>query len=126
MSRGTTNKGGITNYARGMWAEHLATLYIWAKGYRIRARRYKTNLGEIDVIATRGKNLVFFEIKARGSIETARTAIHPMSYIRLQNAAALFLARHPQYNDYSARFDLIACAPPCRIVHLDNIDLTRG
>jgi putative endonuclease len=126
MTRGATRKNGVTNFARGVWAERIATLYIWCKGYRLRARRYKTPLGEIDLIATRGRTIVFFEIKARGTIDDARTAIAPASYTRLHHAAEIFIIRHPKFAAYTMRFDLIALAPPCHIVHLDNIDLNAA
>jgi putative endonuclease len=49
---------------RGQVSEYLAALYRMLKGYRIVALRYRTKLGEIDIIAKR--NLaIFVEVKAR-------------------------------------------------------------
>src|SRR5690606_34744291 len=44
-------------FFRGHSAERLAALALMLKGFRIVARRYRTRLGEIDLIARRG-NLV--------------------------------------------------------------------
>ena len=41
-------------YRRGHRSEWLAALALMLKGYRIVARRYRTKLGEIDLIARRG------------------------------------------------------------------------
>jgi putative endonuclease len=108
---------------RGRWGEWLAAAYLWCLGYRLRARRYKTPLGEIDLIATRGRTLVLIEVKTRDTLVAAIDAIAPGSYRRLRAAAELYRARHTQFSEYRVRFDLIAVEPPFRLRHLDNIDL---
>lgn len=113
----------MTNYARGIWAERVAVVLLWVKGYRIRERRYKTSVGEIDIIATRGKTVVFIEVKARGTLDAARGAILPGSYDRLVRASQIYMVKHPKFSQYNQRFDLIAVAPPASIAHLYNIDL---
>ena len=45
------------------------------KGYRIRARRFRTPVGEIDIVAVRRGVLVFVEVKARDSF-CCRGRIH--------------------------------------------------
>ncbi len=113
----------LTNYARGIWAERIAVALLWVKGYRIRERRYKTRLGEIDIIATHGRTLVFIEVKVRSTMDAARNGILPGSYARLTHAAQAYLVKYPKFSQYNQRFDLIALAPPASIVHLYNIDL---
>ena len=49
----------------GRRGETLASLFLSLKGYRILARRVKTPVGEIDLIARRGRVTVFVEVKAR-------------------------------------------------------------
>jgi Holliday junction resolvase-like predicted endonuclease len=49
----------------GLTAESRAAAYLIAKGYRILARRFKTPVGEIDIVARRRGVLVFVEVKAR-------------------------------------------------------------
>ncbi len=111
------------SYRHGLFAEWAATFWLWCHGYRIRAWRFKTSVGEIDIIATRGRTLVFTEVKYRAQIDDAISAILPQSYARLRHAATLFIARYPRFQSYDMRFDLIAVAPPCFFKHLDNIDL---
>ena len=57
----------MTNYARGIWAERYAALYLFFKGFRILATRFKTPVGEIDLIAVRNNVMVFVEVKSGGS-----------------------------------------------------------
>ena len=81
------------------------------KGYRIVATRYRSRLGEIDIIAARGQKLAFIEVKARASRRAASEAITSHQRERLSRAAADFLARHPRYNRHSLRFDAMLVAP---------------
>ena len=50
---------------RGHKAETAALWLLRLKGYRLLARRFKSNLGEIDLIMRRGKTTAFIEVKAR-------------------------------------------------------------
>ena len=96
---------------RGHRGEWLAALALMLKGYRVVARRYRTKLGEIDLIARRGRTLVFVEVKARGDLETAIEAVTPRARARILAAADAFVARHPAYADHDRRFDIVAVLP---------------
>ena len=67
------------------------------KGFRIVARRYRTKLGEIDLIARRGDLVLIVEVKARKTLIEAMEAIAHESERRIEGAADLWLARQ---NDY--------------------------
>ena len=55
---------------KGHWAEWQAAAILFFKGYRIVAMRYKTSLGEIDLIARKGDLAVMVEVKARATVRT--------------------------------------------------------
>ena len=66
----------------GHVAEWRAVWRLRLAGYSILARRYKTKLGEIDIVARRGGILAFVEVKARADLQTAdrlagRPAVRP-------------------------------------------------
>src|ERR1700686_41615 len=55
----------------GISVESRAAAFLIAKGYRILARRWRSPVGEIDIIARRRQLLVFVEVKARENFEDA-------------------------------------------------------
>jgi putative endonuclease len=95
----------------GRWAEMLAAWSLRLHGYRVIARRYRTPLGEIDLIVRRGRLLAFVEVKARPDLEQALGALGPRQRERTQRAAELFLLRHPSPAECNLRFDLVAVRP---------------
>jgi putative endonuclease len=88
-------------------AEAVAALGLRLRGYRIVARRFKTPVGEVDLIALRGRVLAFVEVKRRPSQEAAAWAVTPAQRFRIERAAQLFLARDPRWAAYQVRFDVI-------------------
>ena len=96
---------------RGRWAETLAAWSLQLRGYRVLARRYRTPVGEIDLVVRRGRLLAFVEVKARPDLEQALGALGPRQRERTQRAAELFLLRHPAHADCVLRFDLVAVRP---------------
>ena len=107
-------------YAFGLFAESLAALFLMMKGYRILARRYKTPVGEIDLIAKRGRTVAFIEVKARCELSAALESVTPRMKNRIGRAGRYFLSSNPSLSTCDLRFDLIALAPPFYLRHLDN------
>ena len=97
---------------RGHRAERRAILSYAMRGFRVLARRYRTNLGEIDFIAARGDVLAFVEVKAR---ETKTEGIDAVTYRarrRIEGAARQFLAREARLigrppDVFAIRYDII-------------------
>lgn len=104
-------------YARGIWAEHVAALFLRLKNYRIIARRARTPLGEVDIVAARGDTLVLVEVKYRNTMGAALQSISPKQQQRLQRAAG-YLA--PRYRKNTVRWDIIALAPWAWPRHIIN------
>jgi putative endonuclease len=96
---------------RGKTAERLCLWHLRLKGYRILARRYKTAMGEIDLIARRGGVLAAIEVKARPDFERANEAITPRQRRRIVRALAQFLGGRPDLATLAARFDVMLVAP---------------
>ena len=66
-----------------------------AKGYRIVARRWRSPVGEIDIVARRRGTLVFVEVKARERLDDAAEAVIVRQQRRIIAAAEAWLAAHP-------------------------------
>lgn len=98
------------HHRRGHRAETSAAIWLRLKGYRILATRYKTPLGEIDLIARRGRTLVFAEVKGRATKTAAAVAIHTRNQSRVVRAAQWWLAAHPAHAECTIRFDALLVA----------------
>jgi putative endonuclease len=93
---------------------------LLVKGYRIIARRWKTPLGEIDIVARRRRTLVFVEVKARQRADEAAEAVTERTKRRIIAAAELWLAHHPEDVQRDIRFDVMLVAPGGIPHHIAN------
>lgn len=94
--------------------ENKAVLYLESKGYTILERNYydKYRRSEIDLIAKEGNQLVFIEVKYRGSLKMGdpAEAVNSCKQQRIRRAAQDYLYRRceKQEQDISCRFDVVA------------------
>lgn len=79
-------------------------------GLRVLIRGYRTEQGEVDLIARDGDTLVFVEVKSRSRGEPAE-AVTPEKQRRLTLAALHFLKRHDLL-EQPCRFDVVAIVWP--------------
>lgn len=114
----------MNNNQSGKFAEFLARNILRIKGYRIISQNLVTGkgtyAGEIDIIALRGRTLVFVEVKKRSSIDNAAYAISEAQKQRLIRAAEVFIKRHSTYQNYNLRFDALLIKLPYRFKHIEN------
>ncbi|KKX31771.1 YraN family protein [Rhizobium sp. LC145] len=96
---------------RGHFSEYLAAFFLFAKGYRILAIRYRTRLGEIDIIARKGDLAVFVEVKARRVEQEAIDAVGFAAQRRIRAASDLWLARRADAARLSQRYDIVTVLP---------------
>ena len=108
-------------YRRGHRAELLAALYLLGKGYRILARRFKTPVGEVDLVARRGDLIVFVEVKARRTHQAALDSIGRTAQRRIEAAADWWLSQRPDAGRLSWRFDVITIVPWRRPRHFTDV-----
>ena len=98
-------------FALGLSAESRAAAYLVAKGYRIVARRFRSPVGEIDIVARRRGTLIFVEVKARAKLDDAAEAVIVPQRRRIIAAAEAWLAAHPDDGNLDMRFDAVLVAP---------------
>ena len=98
-------------FALGLSAESRAAAFLIAKGYRIVARRWRSPVGEIDIVARRRGTLVFVEVKARERLDDAAEAVILRQQRRIIAAAEAWLAAHPEDANRDIRFDVVLVAP---------------
>ena len=111
----------LRHHRRGHRGEWLAAMALMLKGYRILERRYRTRLGEIDLIARRGDTVAIVEVKVRPTLVAAMEAVARLSERRIEAAADLWFARQPDHARLVLRFDMVAVLPWRWPVHVENI-----
>ena len=104
--------GGRTNRQKlahrlGVRAEQIAVILLRLKGYRILKTRYRTPVGEIDVIARRAGTVVFIEIKKRPDLQSAVDSLRPRQRMRIVRAAEQWLHENGLPLDTDCRFDML-------------------
>ena len=103
-------RGALARRA-GRRAEAWAALLLMAKGYRILGFRLRTRLGEIDLLAQKGRVLAVVEVKSRTTLEAALAAVTPEQRDRLRRAGQAAAGARPRLKNLAVRLDLIALAP---------------
>ena len=95
--------------ALGSEGEGRAARYLQGRGYRIAARNVRAGGVEIDLVATRGRRVVFVEVKTRRSMWFGQPeeAVDAAKRARLVRGAAAWLREHPR-GARRVRFDVIA------------------
>ena len=96
----------------GRFGEATAADHLRKKGYTVLGLNYRTRLGEIDVIASKGKYLAFVEVKLRrdDSFAEAREFVTAAKQKRLIAAAEQWLAQNE--TELQPRFDVMEIYAP--------------
>ncbi len=98
-------------FRTGLSAERRAALLLVAKGFRILAQRWRSPVGEIDIVARRRGLLVFVEVKARENLDDAAWSVTDRQRARIVAAAQAWLAQYPDPRVRDIRFDAMLVAP---------------
>ena len=95
----------------GHGGERIAVLYLRLNGWRILARRYSANGGEIDIVAQRGRTIAFVEVKVRSSLDLAAASLDATKRRRMARAARAFVSRLRADAGLIYRADALFLAP---------------
>lgn len=113
-------------YRLGHYAEFLAMILLLIKGYTIKERRYRSPLGEIDIIAKKGNTTIFCEVKARKDYDTAAHSITEKQRLRISRSAEYYMShlklnnRNNKIENEIYRCDMIMIMPWQWPVHIKN------
>jgi putative endonuclease len=116
MSRARAERGGRR-------AEAIAAWWLRLQGWTILARRVRTPVGEVDLIARRGRITAFVEVKARASAAQAELALDDYRLRRVV-AAAEALAHLYARPGTDIRIDAMFVTPWRLPRHLTNISIS--
>ena len=96
---------------KGNAYEELAVAYLEARGLNIRERNFRMGRnGEIDIIATDGKYLVFIEVKYRADTTKgpAAEAVTPAKQRKICRVADYYRYTHHYDENTWVRYDVVA------------------
>lgn len=111
MTAARRSARGAKAWRDGRRGEAWAALWLMLRGYRILGFRLRTPLGEIDLLALRGRVLAVVEVKRRRTLDEALEAVGAEQRARLRRAGEALAGRRPALRGASVRLDLIALAP---------------
>ena len=104
---------------RGRRGETIAAWWLRFQGWRIVAVRTKTRMGEVDLIARRGRTVAFVEVKTRATQAELDIAIDRHRLSRVAAAANLLTARYAPGGE-DIRIDVILIRPWRLPQHIPN------
>jgi len=111
---------GAKSYAAGLSAEAAVARVYERCGRPIAARRWRSDAGEIDLIARDGAEVIFIEVKQSRSHAEAALHLTDRQMARIYASASLFLADEPAGQDTAARFDVALVDGTGRIEIIEN------
>lgn len=116
-----------TNKLSGAWGEALAAEFLRKKHYKIVAAGYRSRFGEIDLIVSDKRNVVFVEVKLRRNADfaKAREYVNRAKQDRIRVTACVYLSQNP--TRLQPRFDVVEIYAPQgaltanpEIIHLED------
>lgn len=108
----------------GKTGEDKAAGYLVSNGYRIIERNWKTQGGEIDIIAVKCETIVFVEVKTlpNATPDMLQAVLGIQKQKRIIKTSKRFIQIHREYSKYFVRFDVIINdmqgLPP--VYHIEN------
>ena len=108
----------------GNEGENRAAAFLETKGFSIIERNWRTNRGEIDIIAVKNDILVFVEVKTlpNGTLDMIQRELNNQKRQRIIKTSKRFLLKHREYNNSYVRFDVIVIDMPGLepVYHIEN------
>ena len=108
----------------GNQGEKRASAYLESKGFEIIERNWRTNRGELDIIAVKNDILVFVEVKTlpNGTLDMIQRELNSQKRQRIIKTSKRCLLKHREYNNSYVRFDVIVIDMPGLepVYHIEN------
>lgn len=91
----------------GAFGEQRAAQFLRENGYKILSANFRTEGGEIDVVAEKDKIICFVEVKTRteGAMLPPSAAVGAHKISNLRSAAGVYMHKYGLKNDF--RFDIV-------------------
>ncbi|MBN1243874.1 MAG: YraN family protein [Spirochaetales bacterium] len=98
-----------STHEAGRAAEEVAVRATEAAGWFVVARNWRARSGEIDIVASKGEELAFIEVKSVDAYgpESAERLVDARKRGRIVETSQFFLAANREYKRMSLRYDVI-------------------
>ncbi len=114
----------LSSHQKGVCGEDKACSYLEENDYKIVERNFRTQGGEIDIIAEKGDFLVFCEVKSlpTGDLETLSYELNEKKQKRIIKTSKIYLEKHREYSNRLIRYDVLAVDVPVLdpVYHIQN------
>lgn len=111
---------GAISYHSGLAAEDCVRRDYASRGYTLAAQRWRSEAGEIDLIARKDGVVVFIEVKRARDFGTAAARLGPRQLGRIVRSAEAYLAVEAGGLDAEARIDVALVDGAGRIEIIEN------
>lgn len=109
------------SYLFGLIAEYYVIILFFFKGYKLLKHRYKTKLGEIDLIFKKNNNIIAVEVKARKDKNImVGEVVSKKQFIRILNSLKIFLNKNERYFNFDLRIDVVLINNFFKVQHIKN------
>jgi putative endonuclease len=94
-------------YKRARRGEALVAAWLSNRGFQVIAQNFRRKSLELDLVATKGCELLIIEVKTRkAQVDDWQHLIPPRKLAALWRGSARFLQEHPEYSDYTKHLGL--------------------
>ena len=93
----------------GNLGEELALIFLRRRGFKLIAKNFRSEYGEIDLVMRRGSQMHFVEVKARdvASKVFGRESVDQIKMERIWDTAEEFFCRFPCYAQLPWQVDVV-------------------
>ncbi len=108
MIIGNLRSNNLNARKKGKEGEKIVTDYLEREKYTILATNYNIQMGEIDIIATRGDTVVFTEVKAWAAygFENLQYSVNRKKQRKIVHVSKEYLWRHRELTGKVIRYDV--------------------
>jgi len=113
MARDSANHQSLTSRKSGDRWEKAAESFLLAQNLKLLQRNFSSRFGEIDLIMTDEKTVVFVEVKYRNNRRhgSGADAVTFHKQKKISMTAAWYLVKNPHRAECVCRFDVISIDP---------------
>jgi putative endonuclease len=103
------SRDAVSTRRKGEIGEQAAASYLSLKGWTVLERNFHSPAGEIDIIAAKGDEVAFVEVKSWSTMPRAalERSIDGRKRWRIATTARFYLSRRPDLAERRLRFDVL-------------------